>query len=134
MPSPFPPDYLRFVELFNQGAFWESHEALEGAWRASRSGFYHGLILLASAHVHVQRANPRGVAAQMRKAARALEPFRPAYLGLDVDALLAHAGAALRALEDAPSPGGGLAALVPPIVLHPRLALVRGGEPELSGG
>ena len=32
-PAPFPSALEAFVELFNQEAFWESHEVLEGPWR-----------------------------------------------------------------------------------------------------
>src|SRR5215212_5085118 len=87
----FPDALLRFVALFNAGHCWESHEVLEGPWRASRSELYHGLILYASAFVHAQRGNPRGVVAQLAKAERSLSGFRPRCLGLDVDAILANA-------------------------------------------
>lgn len=127
-----PPAFARFVELFNAGEFWESHEVLEGPWRTGRSGFYHGMILLASAHVHVQRGNPRGVAAQMRKAIRALEPFRPRWMGMDVDALLAHARSAIAAAE-ASGDAESLRRAVPAPRLAPHPALVRGDEPELRG-
>ena len=90
--GPLPRPLLRFVELFDREEFWESHEVLEDAWRESRSGFFHGLILYASAFVHVQRGNPRGVVAQLRKAERALTPFEPAYLGVDVGGILRRAG------------------------------------------
>jgi hypothetical protein len=90
-PGPGIPEPLgAFVTLFNAGAFWESHEVLEGPWRESRSGFYHGMILFASAFVHVQRRNAHGVGAQFRKARLALQEYAPAYLGIDVDALLAR--------------------------------------------
>jgi hypothetical protein len=86
------PDALcEFAALFNRGEFWESHEVLETPWRQARSGFLQGLILVASAWVHVRRGNPRGILAQLRKAERRLSPYRPAYQGVDVDALLAHA-------------------------------------------
>jgi predicted metal-dependent hydrolase len=84
------PGPLRgFAALFNAGSFWESHEVLESPWRSSRSSFYHGLILFASAFVHVQRRNAHGVGAQFRKARKALESSRPAYLGIDVEGLVA---------------------------------------------
>lgn len=90
-PGPGIPEPLRaFVALFNAGAFWESHEVLEGPWRENRSRFYHGLILFASAFVHVQRRNAHGVGAQFRKARLALEGYRPAYLGIEVEALVAQ--------------------------------------------
>ena len=44
-PATFPTALEAFVELFNQEAFWESHEVLEGPWRENGSDFYHGLIL-----------------------------------------------------------------------------------------
>jgi uncharacterized protein len=133
--TPLPPALVAFVELFDRGAYWESHEVLEGAWRESRSDFYKGLILLASAYVHVARGNAHGVVAQLRKAEHRLEPYAPAYGGVDVAALLAHATRARRAIEDRlAGPAPDLPALVP----QPRLVLtaahVRGDEPELAPG
>jgi hypothetical protein len=132
-PDPrLPPALAEFAERFARGEFWASHETLEGPWRRGRSGFYKGLILLASAWVHVDRGNARGVAAQLRKAARELEPWRPVHLGVDVDALLAHA--ACLAATVAADPAGGAAAWArscPPPVLAPDPARVRGDEPEL---
>jgi predicted metal-dependent hydrolase len=111
------------VARFNAREFWESHEVLEGPWRMGRSEFYHGLILYASAFVHVQRGNRKGVQGQLAKAARRLSPYRPAYLGLDVDAILADAERCVQlAASGAP---------VPLPALHPDPALVRGNEPEL---
>ena len=87
----FPEPYLEFIELFNEERFWHSHEALELAWRENGSTFYKGLIIFASAFVHVQRGNPVGVRKQMAKALRYLGPYAPSYLGLEVTALLRHA-------------------------------------------
>jgi uncharacterized protein len=92
-PSTAPPALRAFVALFDKGRFWDAHEMLEDAWRARRSDFYHGLILLASAFVHVQRRNRHGVLAQIAKARRRLEGYRPRYLGIDVDVLLEEAAA-----------------------------------------
>lgn len=127
-----PAALAEFAERFRRGEYWEGHEVLEEPWRAGRSGFYKGLILLASAWVHVGRGNPRGVEAQLRKAARELAPFRPAYLGVDVDALLSHARRLAAAV--AADPAGGAVAWAracPPPPLAPDPALVRGDEPEL---
>ena len=122
------------MELVHRGEFWESHEVLEGPWRERRSGFYHGLILVASAWVHVQRGNPRGIRAQARKAEAALDPYRPHYLGLDVSALLAETRTLREAAErELAGEGrvetgeGGIA--LPGLPLSP--ARIRGDEPEL---
>jgi predicted metal-dependent hydrolase len=133
MSTRVPEPLRRFAGLFAHGAFWESHEVLEVPWREGRSGFYKGLILLASAWVHVQRGNPRGIAAQLRKAVQALEPYRPAYLGVDVELLLAHAEAAQRTVAAHPDAAWHRwEGLLPPPPLELRSARVRGDEPELA--
>lgn len=132
MPSAFPAPLLEFVARFNRGEFWESHEVLEGPWRHNRSDFYKGLILFASAFVHVRRGNPGGIRAQFLKARHHLARYRPVYLGVDVEALLAHSEQCMRlvtyrqhAEADAWSP------LIPRIHLRLDPALLQGDEPEL---
>ena len=98
--SPRPPETLggqvlprpfqRFLELHRAGRFWDSHEALEEAWRSSGSDFYQGLILYASAWVHWERRNAHGVRAQLDKALKRLDLYPAAYLGLNVAELRAH--------------------------------------------
>ena len=127
-----PADFQEFVDLWNQDEFWNSHEVLEGPWRASRSPFYKGMILYASALVHAQRGNARGVLAQLEKAEAHLAPYRPFYLGIDVNAMLAHAARCRRQLGPDPdrSPAGWQDR-IPPLPLHPEPHLVRGDEMEL---
>jgi predicted metal-dependent hydrolase len=120
----FPVPLERFVRLFNAGHYWDSHEELEGAWREGHSDFYQGLILYASAFVHVARGNQHGVRAQLGKAEARLAGYRPAYLGVDVELLLDAAGAALGALQHGRRP------VAPTLVLE--RTRVRGTEPELT--
>ena len=127
-----PAPFLDFIAIFNRGAFWESHEVLEAPWRKNRSGFYKGLILYASAYVHVQRGNARGVISQLQKAERHLVAYRPVYLGLDVDALLAHAIQCRGMLaERAGAAPGRRESLIPLIHLEPEPTRLRGDEMEL---
>lgn len=130
-----PASLRRFLELFHRGAYWESHEALEDAWRELDSGFYHGLILFASAFVHARRGNRHGIRAQMEKAEAALAPYPAAYLGLDVEALREHA-ARCRALVEERPPGedADRAPRVPVPTLETDPARIRGDEPELEAG
>jgi hypothetical protein len=72
--------YLRGLDLFNHGYYWEAHEAWEGLWHAcGRTGptadFLKGLIQLAVAGVKVREGRPAGVAGH---AARAVELFHAA--------------------------------------------------------
>jgi predicted metal-dependent hydrolase len=93
------PALQHFLVLFNQQKYWEAHEALEAEWRLTGSEFLHGLILYASAWVHVQRGNAHGVLAQLAKAGTALEPYRPTQDGVNVEEILRTARAMRAALE-----------------------------------
>jgi hypothetical protein len=86
--------YLRGVDLFNHGYFWEAHEVWEGLWHAcGRTGvtadFFKGLIKLAAAGVKHLAGNPRGVRSH---ACRAAELWRRAghdlFLGLRLRELI----------------------------------------------
>jgi predicted metal-dependent hydrolase len=128
------PRFGRFLELFNRGEFWDSHEALEAAWRETGSEFYHALILYASAFVHVRRGNRHGIAAQLGKAEPLLETRRPAYLGLDVNGILEHAAICRHLVaENREAPDHAWHVLIPLPRLAFRPDLVRGDEPELDG-
>jgi len=66
---------VRARELFNSGAYWEAHEALETVWRSIISDgnsdaarVWQGLIQAAAALLHQRRGNPHGVAAVGRGA------------------------------------------------------------------
>lgn len=90
---------LDFLSLFNRQKYWEAHEALEAEWRRTGSEFLHGLILYASAWVHVERGNAHGVLAQLTKAGTALEPYGPTQDGVNVEGILQTARAMRTALE-----------------------------------
>ncbi len=131
MASPLPTPLRAFLDLYHDGEFWESHEALEDAWRASGSDFYQALILFASAWVHWERANPHGVRAQMGKALNRLEGCPSPYLGVDVDAIRDRCEAARRVVAAHPD---AWQALIRPEPLDVDPARIRGDEPELEGG
>jgi predicted metal-dependent hydrolase len=113
-PAPIPPsswwespDYLRGVELFNAGFYWEAHEAWEGLWHAhGRTGatadLLKGLIKLAAAGLKVRQAQWHGVLIHLHRAADSLRSARqaggPHQLGLDLDGLLDQ----IRSLGDDP--------------------------------
>lgn len=133
--DPFPSPLREFVRLFNGGAFWESHEVLEDAWREHESAFYHGLILYASAFVHVERNNAHGIRAQMRKAVAALAELPDAYLGVQVAKVREHARAVAETvdrLESDPPERWSRRVAAPVLRLDPDLG--SGDEPERAPG
>jgi len=87
----------RGLELIRAGAFFEAHEELEDEWREAPAGerdFLQGLVHVAVAWYHAGRGNRPGCERQLEKAARRLEPYRPAHRGVDVDRVLSQVAAA----------------------------------------
>jgi len=84
------PLYLRGIELYQAGKFFECHEVLEELWTPMRGPqrlFLQALIHFAVAFYHQQRGNPLGAGRQLRKALRKLEGYLPAYEGVDTATL-----------------------------------------------
>jgi len=86
--------------LFDHGAFWDCHEALEPAWLAAEGTerrFLAGTILLAAA-LHKARAmgSPRGGRRNYAKALRHLALVPDRWAGVEVRELEACVHAALR--------------------------------------
>lgn len=129
----WPQALVRFVRLVNQGHYWAAHEALEQGWRQNRSDFFHGLIVYASAFVHARRGNPRGVLLQLAKVGAYLGRYPPAYLGVDVAAVLRHANETAARVREAGMPERQALWAA---ISWPRLALdasrCLGTEPELA--
>ena len=82
----------RGIELFNQGDFWEAHEAWEGAWMPHRHSpegdFYKGLVQVAAGFYHYNRHNRNGALIKWRDGAAYLRPFAPEHEGIVVAPLI----------------------------------------------
>jgi uncharacterized protein len=78
----------RGAELFNEGRYWEAHEAWEEAWMPDRkgadAGFYKGLIQVAAGCLHYGRRNRRGAVNKWRSGADYLRPYLPRHLGVEL--------------------------------------------------
>ena len=99
------PNFLRGVELFRDGDFYEAHEALEDFWNSQegdRKSFAQGLIQAAVACHHLQEGNVRGAVSLYRSSRAKLAPHTPQFLGLSVDLLLGQMDALFGPLD----PGG----------------------------
>lgn len=100
-PLTFDPDnwhsnsaYLRGIELFNYGYYWEAHEEWESLWHAAgRRGpiadFLKGLIQLAVCGVKHYQEMPDGLRTHARRAVELLSKSpNPVMLGLPIPELL----------------------------------------------
>jgi predicted metal-dependent hydrolase len=71
----------RGVALFNQGRYWEAHEALEAVWREAvppERDLWQGLIQAAAAMLHRERGNRHGLLTQGAAAIQKLRRAAPA--------------------------------------------------------
>ena len=98
---PLDQCYLGYFAYFNEGKYYEAHDALEQLWLTTRDAnhsFYKGLIQMAGAFVHLrkqyQRPGHRVDGKRLHPAVRLfklaeknLQPYRPRQLHLDVEAL-----------------------------------------------
>jgi predicted metal-dependent hydrolase len=93
------------VELFNEGRYWEAHEAWEEAWTPDRHGpdrgFYKGLIQIAAGCLHYTRRNQRGALNKWRGGAAYLRPYLPQHRGLELAPLVSMIEANVVALSAA---------------------------------
>lgn len=87
------PRYPVGVELFRSRHFFEAHEELELAWRATAPGpdkqFLQGLIQLAVSLEHWRRGNPRGALGQWEKGRAKMAGLPPVYRQIRLAELLA---------------------------------------------
>jgi predicted metal-dependent hydrolase len=91
--------YLRGIDLFNHGYYWEAHEIWECLWHAcGRKGltgrFLQALIRLAAAGVKAREGMPRGVTRHGTAARKLIQEVvdelgasRDRYMGLRLDEL-----------------------------------------------
>jgi uncharacterized protein len=81
-----PAQYLRGIELFNDGQFFECHEVLEEIWMKAEGAereLFHALIQSAAALHHVQRGNLKGALNVYRRARGKLDTLPRNFLRLD---------------------------------------------------
>ena len=93
-------EYLYGFDLFNNGYYWESHEAWEGVWIANgRTGtvaiFLKGLIKLAALGVKLREGTVSGVISHARGATLCFQEVRNSldnkteiFMGLSLDTLI----------------------------------------------
>jgi predicted metal-dependent hydrolase len=78
------------LTLFNSGAFYEAHEALEDVWRGSEGEekrFLQALVQVAVALHHHSTGNLVGARSVLARARETLAQFPDAYCGLQVGEL-----------------------------------------------
>jgi hypothetical protein len=121
--------YLRGIQLFNAGYYWEAHECWEALWHAhGRHGptadLLKGLIKLAAAGVKVRQRQRHGVVTHAARAAACLAAARRQggrlRLGLDLDEWIENARAIATAPPEDLAPPGERVSRVFAVQIEPR--------------
>lgn len=86
MAHPLPADFFAIgIDLFNEGRFFECHEAWEEVWKRSDGDeklFYQGLIQAAVAILHAQRGNLQGARSILEKSLAKLDAMPAEHMGI----------------------------------------------------
>ncbi len=91
-----PDEAVRHAQrLIDDGYPFHAHEVFEAVWKATsgeQRELWQGLAQLAVGLTHVQRGNPKGAVALLRRGADRIDPYagEPPH-GLDVAGLVGHA-------------------------------------------
>jgi predicted metal-dependent hydrolase len=93
------PMAIKGIELFDEGHYWEAHEALEAAWRAERKPvryLYQGILQVGIVYLQIERNNFIGMAKMFERCKKWLAPWPDQCRGIDVAQLRADVAAAVR--------------------------------------
>jgi predicted metal-dependent hydrolase len=96
------PRFLKGIEEFNQGLFFECHETLEEIWLEDHSetrAFYQGIIQIAAGYFKLEQGVPAGAIKLWRTGLAKIEPFGPVFFGVNIAALIEAVKGHLTELE-----------------------------------
>lgn len=93
MSQEYDPRFLKGIELFNEGEFFECHDELEEVWTETigpEREFYQGLIHASVCLFHFEGGNLGGARKMYDSCCRYLEPYGATYFGVNLEKLLAE--------------------------------------------
>ena len=85
------PRFIKGIEEFNSGLYFECHETLEEIWleeHGEERKFYQGIIQIAAGYYKLEQGVPVGALKLWRMGIEKLQAYGPVYLGVNVDALV----------------------------------------------
>lgn len=94
------PMAVKGIELFDNGHYWDAHEALEAAWRDERGParyLYQGILQVGIVYLQIERNNFIGMAKMFERCKKWLRPWPNHCRGVDVAQLRADVAAAVAA-------------------------------------
>lgn len=86
-----PSKAIEGIHLFNEGRFWDAHEALEEAWLAQAGPertLYKGILQAGVMYLHIERKNFIGMAKMYERAKGWLSPWPDQCRGINIKKLI----------------------------------------------
>ena len=90
------------MELFNQGRYFEAHEALEAAWRAESGpvrDLYRAILQVGVVYLHITQYNYPGAVKVYQRCQKWLQPWPETCRGVEVGRRRQDLEAAMTALQ-----------------------------------
>ncbi|HSE90084.1 MAG TPA: DUF309 domain-containing protein [Candidatus Binatia bacterium] len=115
------PRFLKGIDEFNQGLFFECHETLEEIWleeHGEERRFYQGIIQIAAGYFKWEQGVPAGAIKLWHSGLEKLEPYGPVYLGINVESFVQAVKENLAELEAVRQKGEACSTLNIPLLMR----------------
>ncbi|MEY2644435.1 MAG: hypothetical protein RLZZ611_1084 [Cyanobacteriota bacterium] len=99
--------FQQAVNLFNAASWYPCHDGFEELWHETQGPcrrVLQGILQIAVAHIHLERANLRGATVLLGEGLGRLRSSDPGLLGLDLNPLCEPAAQRLQALQQGQPP------------------------------
>jgi uncharacterized protein len=99
--APLPPLVQEGLALFNKGAYYKCHDALEAAWQQEQDAgreLYRAILQVGIAYFQIERGNYRGAVKMLLRVRQWLAPFPDKCQQIDVTSLKTQANVVYDAL------------------------------------
>lgn len=96
------PRFLKGIEEFNRGLFFECHETLEEIWLEDHGHdrlFYQGIIQVAAGYFKWEQKVPMGAIKLMGSGLEKLEAYTPIHHGVNLDSFVGTVRGHLKEIE-----------------------------------
>ena len=101
--GPIHTQAIQGLELFNQGHYFEAHEALEAAWRDEKGPLrelYRGVLQVGVVYLHITRHNYPGAIKVHQRCMKWLQPWPETCRGIPIGQIRRDLESVMTALKE----------------------------------
>jgi len=107
--------YLKAIDYFNNGYFFEAHDTFEELWMDDRDEakrFYQGLVQLSTGFYHLVMQNLKGAESQLSKGIQKLSNYPSVYKEILVSEIIRQAEICIEQIQQAKTDSTRIAEIV----------------------